>query len=220
MTMSNDAMNHEQAVRSQAVERYVLGELTHEEREAFEGHYFDCSACFEQVKLSAQFLRHAREVLDPEPEKGWLARMLGDLRRPAFAFATAMLVCAIGMGIYQQSVITDLKAPRIESSFFLPAAAKGPAKSIRVSRKSGLSLNVDFKPAAEFTAYRAQILTESGKVKYSLPVAPKQDEYSVTIGLPAGTLDAGKYSVVIQGLAGDGSPTEIGNGSFDLQFMD
>jgi hypothetical protein len=221
MSMNNDAMSHEQALRSQAVERYVLGELTQEEREAFEGHYFDCSACFEQVKLSTQFLRHAREVLDPEPEKGWLARLLGDVRRPAFAFATAMLVCAIGMGAYQQSIIADLKAPKIEAGYFLPSDAKGAAKSITVSRKSRLSLSVDVQPANEFIAYRAEILTESGKVRYSFPVDARQVATgSVTIGLSAAALDAGAYSVVIQGLASNGSPTEIGKGSFDLQLID
>src|SRR5215472_6011470 len=66
-------MTHEQAVRSQAVERYVLGELSEEQRAAFESHYFDCPACFEQIKLSGEFLRHAHEVLDPEPEPGFLS---------------------------------------------------------------------------------------------------------------------------------------------------
>jgi hypothetical protein len=220
MTMSNDAMNHEQAVRSQAVERYVLGELTQEEREAFEGHYFDCSACFEQVKLSAQFLRHAREVLDPEPEKGWLARMLGDLRRPAFAFASAMLVCAIGMGVYQQSVIGDLKAPRIESRYVLRGQPKGRAgKVVKVSRREKLALTVDFVRKPEFTSYQAQIEAESGKVKVSLPVPVAVDEDSVTISLPANTLDAGEYSMVVYGLAADGSKTEAGRGELDLQFV-
>jgi hypothetical protein len=215
----NNAMNHEQAVRSQAVERYVLGELTQEEREAFEGHYFDCSACFEQVKLSGQFLRQAREVLDPEPEKGWLARLLGDMRRPAFAFASAMLVCAIGMGVYQQSVIADLKAPRIESRYILTGQKKGgAAKVVSVSRKEKLGLTVEFIRKPEFTQYEAQIVTESGKVKASLAVPAAVEEDSVTISLPAGTLDAGQYSMVVYGLAADGGKTETGRGEFDLQF--
>jgi hypothetical protein len=220
MSMSNDAMSHEQALRSQAVERYVLGELTHEEREAFEGHYFDCSACFEQVKLSAQFLRHAREVLDPEPEKGWLASLLGDLRRPAVAFATAMLVCAIGIGVYQQSVIADLKAPRIESRYVLRGQAKGgTGKLVSVSRREKLGLTVDFIRKPEFTRYEAQIVAESGKVKVSLPVPAAVEEDSVTISLPAGTLDAGQYSMVVYGLAADGSKTQTGQGEFDLHFV-
>jgi anti-sigma factor RsiW len=219
MNMSNDAMSHEQALRSQAVERYVLGELTQEEREAFEGHYFDCSACFEQVKLSGQFLRHAREVLDPEPEKGWLARLLGDLRRPAFAFATAMLVCAIGMGAYQQSIIADLKAPRIEPRYMLVGQAKGGAgKVVSVAHKARVRLSLEFDRKPEFTAYQAQIETQSGKVKVSLPV-PATSKESVEIGFQADTLDAGEYAMVVYGLAEDGGKTEVRRGDFDLQFV-
>lgn len=219
-SMNNAAMSHEQALRSQAVERYVLGELTQEEREAFEGHYFDCSACFEQVKLSAQFLRQAREILDPEPEKGWLTSLLGDLRRPAFAFASAMLVCAVGMGVYQQSVIAGLKAPSIESRYVLRGQSKaGAAKVVSVSRKEKLALTVDFIRKPEFTRYEAQIVTESGQVRVSLPVPAAAEEDSVTISLPAGTLDAAQYSMVVYGVAADGSKTKTGEGEFTLQFV-
>jgi Putative zinc-finger len=218
--MNIETMTHEQAVSSQAAERYLLGELAEEELQAFEGHYFDCQECFKQVNRGEQFLRHAREVLDPEPEKGRLARMLGDLRRPVPAFAAAMFLFAVGIGAYQQVQLADARRPSVEASYFLPAQAKGAEKSISVSRKSRLSLSVDFKPTGEFSAYRAQIVAESGKVKYTLPVAAKPNDYSITIGLPASALDPGKYSVVIQGLARDGSPTELGMGSFDLQFAD
>jgi Putative zinc-finger len=220
MSNSNDAMSHEQAVSRQAVERYVLGELTPEEREAFEGHYFDCSACFDQVKMSGQFLRHAREVLDPEPEKGWLARMLGDLRRPVAALATAMLVCAVGIGAYQQSVISDLKAPRVEERYMLTGVPRGRSSNVvSVSRKEGLGLTVEFIRKPEFTSYQAQIVTESGKVRTSLQAPVANDEDSITISLPASTLDAGKYSVVVYGLTADGGKTEAGRGEFDLQFV-
>jgi Putative zinc-finger len=214
--MKGDTMSHEQAISSQAAEGYLLGELTQEDRQAFEGHYFDCPACFEQVKLGAQFMRHAREVLDPEPEKGWLARMLGDLQRPAPAFASAMLLFALGIGVYQHSVIADLKAPRIESRYVLTGDARGAAKLLSVSRKAGLSLTVEFIRRPEFTSYQAQIVTGSGKVKLSLPVPAADD--SVTITLPADALDAGKYSLVVYGLTQDGAKTEAGKGGFDLEF--
>ena len=220
LSMSNDAMSHEQAVRSQAVERYVLAELTQEEREAFESHYFDCPACFEQVKLGAQFLRHAREVLDPEPEKGWLARALGDLRRPAPAFASALLVLAVGVGGYQHVAIADLKAPRIESRYMLTGDQRGgPAKKVSVSRNAGLSLNLEFTPRPEFTSYQAQIVAESGKVKFTLPMPAPATDDSVMISLPADTLDAGKYSLVVYGVTQDGAKTEVRQGAFDLEFV-
>ena len=218
--MNNDVMSHEQAVSGQIAERYLLAELSHEERESFEGHYFDCPACFEQVQLGAEFLRHSRDVLDPEPEKGWLARTLGDLWRPAPAFATAMLLLAVGTITFQQGRLANATRPHVETGFFLPGAVKGLEKPIRVSRNLSLSLIVNFKPASEFTSYQAQIISASGQVKYTFPVTARTDEFSATIGLRADALEAGKYSIVIQGLNQNGTPTEVGNGAFDLQFTD
>jgi hypothetical protein len=219
--MSIDTMSHDQAVSSHAVERYVLGELSDAERESFEGHYFDCPDCFHQIELDGQFLAHAREVLDPEPEKSWLAQMLGDLRRPAPVFVSALLLCTLGIGVYQQSLISGFRAPRVEANYFLPGVQKGAGeKVIDVSRKSGLSLSVDFTPSSDFVSYRADIVTQSGKVKYSLPVAPREGAYTVTIGMPADALAPGQYRVKIQGVSANGTATQVGSGAFELKFSD
>ena len=219
--MSLDTMSHGQSVGSQAAERYLLGELTESEREAFEGHYFDCPVCFEQVKLGSQFMHHAREVLDPEPEKGWLAGMLGDMRRPVPAFVSALFLCAIGTGVYQHAVIADLEAPRIEARYIqLTGPKKGASgELVSVSRKTGLRLRVEFIRKAEFTSYQAQIVTESGKVRVSLPVPAPVTDDSVTIILPAGALDAGKHSLVVYGITQNGTKTKAGKGDFDLEFQ-
>src|SRR5215472_8716302 len=220
MDMNLETMSHDQAVSSHAPERYLLGELDAAERDAFEGHYFDCTACFEEIKKGSQFLSYSREVLDPEPEKTGLAALLGDLRRPAPAFVSAALLLALGLGTYQQVQIADARRPRVEASFFVPNDVKGAAKVISVSRKSQLSLSADFTPRSEFTAYRAKIVAESGKVEYTLPLAAGQTGYSITIGLPASALRAGKHFLVIEGQKSDGSMTELHHGSFDLQFVD
>ncbi len=219
MYMNLETMSHDQAVSSHAAERYLLGELDPAERDAFEGHYFDCAACFDEIKKGSQFLSYSREVLDPKPEKGRLAALLGDLRRPAPAFVSAALLLASGIGAYQQVQIADARRPKIEASFFVPNDARAAAKTISVSRKAQLSLSADFTPKSEFTSYRAQIVAESGQIEYVLPIT-NQSGYSITIGLPASALAAGKHSLVIQGLSRDGSPTEVGHGSFDLRFVD
>jgi hypothetical protein len=217
--MSIDTMSHDQAVSSHAVERYVLGELSDAERESFEGHYFDCPDCFHQIELDGQFLAHAREVLDPEPEKSWLAQMLGDLRRPAPVFASALLLCALGIGVYQQSVISGFRAPHDEANYTLTESPRASLPQIHVSRKAGLSLTVRVSPRSEFVSYRAQVIAESGKIKYTFPVSPADD--SVTIGLRADALAAGQYSVVIQGVTRDGAVSEAGRGGpFELKFAD
>jgi hypothetical protein len=218
--MTIDTMSHDQAVSSQAVERYVLGELSGDERESFEGHYFDCPDCFQQIQLDSQFLAHAREVLDTEPEKGWLAQMLGDMRRPAPMFVSALLLCALGIGTYQQVQIADARKPKVEASFFVPNDVKGAAKPISVSRKAQLSLRADFTPSSEFSSYRAQIVAESGKVEREVLVPAGETGYSITIGLPASSLSAGTHFLVIVGRKSDGSVTELQHGAFDLQFVD
>jgi hypothetical protein len=218
--MNNDVMSHEQAISKQAAERYVLAQLSQEEREAFEGHYFDCPACFEQIKLGAEFLRHTRDVLDPEPEKGWLARTLGDLWRPAPAFVSAMMLLAVGGGVYQGAQLAQERKPHVVVGSFLPGAVKGLEKSVAVSRTSPLSLEVSVKPGDSFTAYQGRIVSELGQTVYTFPVSIPADKYSVWVGLRADSLKAGKYSVVIEGIGHDGSASEVGRGSLNLQFTD
>jgi len=48
-------MDHSEALRLQAAERYVLGELSPELREQYEEHYFTCEECASDVKASAVF---------------------------------------------------------------------------------------------------------------------------------------------------------------------
>jgi len=218
--MSIDTMSHDQAVSSHAVERYVLGELTGDERESFEGHYFDCADCFQQIRLEGEFLSHARETLDPTPEKGWLAQMLGDLRRPAPVFVSALLLCALGIGAYQQSVISDLRSPRVDARYFLPQDPRGGAKSINVSRSAALSLTVLFTSQPQFVAYRAQVVADSGKIKYRTSPSQAIGD-SLTIDLPADALSPGEYYVVVQGVTKDGTESVAGRGGpFDLSFVD
>ena len=222
--MSIDTMSHDQAVSIHAAERYIVGELSGAERESLEGHYFDWPDCFEQIsvdgRLMAEFLSHAREALDPEPEKSWLAQMLLDLRRPAPVFVSALLLCALGIGAYQQSVISGFRSPRVEARYFLPDTPRAGAKQINVSRKAGLSLSVTLTPKPEFVSYRAQIVAEpSGKTKSTFSVSPADG--SVTFDVPADALAAGEYSVRIQGVTKDGTVSEAGRGGpFELKFVD
>jgi Putative zinc-finger len=218
--MSNETMSHDQAVSSQAAERYLLGELTPGEREAFEGHYFDCSACFEQIEMGSQFLGRAREILNPEPEKGWFAKLFGDLSRPAPAFVSAMLLCAVGIGAYQQAELANAKAPRVEARYVLAPARgdRSAEKVMEVSRKSDLSLALEFTPEPQFTSYTAQIVSEAKKVVLEFPVPPQTFDSSLAVAFPANKLEAGKYSVVIRGVTTNGAVEKVGESPFELQF--
>jgi|GEM_PF-4118484 hypothetical protein len=56
-------MDHNLTIKNHLAERYLLGELTECEQEAYEEHFFECAACAEEVRLGSEFLQHARDVL-------------------------------------------------------------------------------------------------------------------------------------------------------------
>src|SRR4029077_10615261 len=47
------AMDHREAVETLALERYLLGELPDQERDAFEEHFFSCAECAEDARAGA-----------------------------------------------------------------------------------------------------------------------------------------------------------------------
>jgi anti-sigma factor RsiW len=61
-------MDHNEAVRLQAAEKYVLGEFPQNLREEYEEHFFDCAECARDLKAAAVFVDTTREVLRAAPE--------------------------------------------------------------------------------------------------------------------------------------------------------
>ena len=59
-------MDHNDAVRQQAAEKYVLGEVPNALRDEYEEHFFDCAECAVDVKTIATFADTARELLRQE----------------------------------------------------------------------------------------------------------------------------------------------------------
>lgn len=235
-----EIMEHEQAVRTQAVERYLLGELSEKERDAFEAHYFDCKACYDQVAVGEDFLSNARQVLaseatDTKPaqdhagvqlarerqtERGWLTAFFGGFRSPAMVFVSAMLLCAIGLGVYQQNLISSLRGPKLEARYTLAGESRGLAKLITANRNAALSLRLDFERKPEFVSYKAQIESEAGKMEASVPIPAVSTDDSVTVSINAGTLKAGRHALVVYGRTAEGKQEVVQEGRFELQFAD
>ena len=56
-------MNHQDALKEMAVERYLLGELNGASLESFEEHLFECPECAADVKAGATFIDGTRSEL-------------------------------------------------------------------------------------------------------------------------------------------------------------
>src|SRR5580692_2116878 len=131
-------MDDNEAVRLQAAEKYLLGELPKEQHAAYEEHYFDCSACAEEIKATVAFMESARQAirekaLEPVGARAPAPSVPGFFSwlRPAFAVPVlAALLLFIG---YQNGVtIPRLKDSTssqmgqiISSSFQLRGSVRG-----------------------------------------------------------------------------------------------
>jgi anti-sigma factor RsiW len=56
-------MEHKEAVRLNAAEKYLMGEMAEAQREEYEEHYFDCVACATELKATVAFLESAKDVV-------------------------------------------------------------------------------------------------------------------------------------------------------------
>ncbi len=53
-------MTHQEAVNTLAAERYLLDEMSDEDRLTFEEHYFDCETCADNLRVATAMLEGAR----------------------------------------------------------------------------------------------------------------------------------------------------------------
>jgi hypothetical protein len=65
-----EAMDHDEAVRIYAAEKYILGDLSPVLREEYEEHFFACLACALEVKAAAAFVDNTCDVLRQRPVVG------------------------------------------------------------------------------------------------------------------------------------------------------
>ncbi|MGC2526621.1 MAG: hypothetical protein WA639_02655 [Candidatus Acidiferrum sp.] len=231
-------MDHNEAVRLHAAEKYLLGELPKEQHAAYEEHYFDCSTCAEELKATAAFMESARQAVRqvaPQPVgdkeldrkdarvRGWFGWL-----RPAFAIPVlAASLLAVFAG-YQNSVtIPNLKqalsqsaSAKIVNSFsFMEVGARGEAGlNIKVRPNEEFGLEVDFPPVVSASSYVGQIQDDAGHTKFSLPVSLEQAKSTVHISVPAGSLTPGKYNFVIQAVEASAGQTDASQETKKLPF--
>jgi hypothetical protein len=225
--MDAKVIDHQQAIRDLMAERYLLGELSEAERDAYEAHLFDCQTCFEQVRAGTEFVGHIKRVGAQEPvaptgfqPAGLLARLAAGFRQPVAAFAAVLCVFAVGVNIYQYRELSRPKGAALERSYVLTGIAHGggSAKLIEAPSGSTLSLSLEYVPRGEFTAYGVRLLSASGAVLSSLPIPGDQVDGMAKLAVPANSLSAGKYSIIVWGRNSDRVESEIARGAFELRF--
>jgi hypothetical protein len=224
-------MNHTEAIRLKAAEKYLLGELSAELRDQYEDHYFGCMECAQDIRAGAALVDNARDVwnagtktdeaMQVQPRKarggGWWSAVL----RPAFGVpALAALLLVAG---YQNAVtIPHLKTALSKSetaqtlpSFSLIAQnSRGAAPlTVAVPADKPFSFFVDIPPQDQFGSYICEFQSESGTPQLSLKISAQEAKQTVQLLVPAGRLASGKHVFVVRGL---GSPEKTDTDSIGV----
>lgn len=211
--MSGCLMDHEEATQSQAVERYLLGELSSTAHAAFEQHFFECQECAEDLIASSQLLDGVAEELGrprpavpahaPPPRRFKKRTAAGSFIRAALAAGLAAVVLISGYGewaSYRQlrGEVSLLRQPSIVSAVQLLGGDSGGASiALPAGQPIVLSLNI---PAGEsFSRYDCTLLGPSGRVLWSLPLPAQQARQTLSISVPEGNLSPGEYTLAVHG---------------------
>jgi hypothetical protein len=209
-------MDHSEAVRLQAAEKYVLGELPPAIRQEYEEHYFDCAECALDLKAAAVFVDTSLEVLRAEKEKsvemhrvpapgGWFGWFRPWVAVPTFA----ALLLLLGY----QSFVAIPKAKEQAASgtaqiLFNSYALRGvntageEGRTLSIRPGEAFLLNFDFVPTRSFDSYIGQLQDGEGHTLLQLKITGGNANREAHLPIPSGLLHPGKYLLAFYGDAG------------------
>jgi hypothetical protein len=224
-------MDHTEAIRLMAADKYLLGELTADAREQFEEHFFDCQECALEVRAGAAFVEHSRAVL-LEPvavssgrvsvpvtaRPGWFGWL-----RPAFVVPVlAALLVVIG---YQNLVTYPQLKQAAASPQILPWA------SINVSTRGtsttqisprvgeGFHLLVNIPPESRYTSYTFDLSSPSGRLEWSRTIPAASSDEARSIYVPGANQEQGIYALAVHGITAAGESSDLGRYSIEVQIQ-
>ncbi len=213
-------MDHQQAVASQAVEKYLLGEMSVAERLSFEEHYFGCAECAADVEAGAILAANVRAVFREEenrvrtaegPSVRWF-----DWRWAAVALSGLLLLVA-----YQELVriprirseTAALRRPQTFATVFLKPVARSGEQVVQVARGAPLvALSFDVPPGAAGNSFECR-LSEAGRVRWTVQAPPPGPGEPINVLIPAQAVAPGEYTLTLSG-----SGRELARFEFTLKF--
>ena len=210
-------MDHNEALRTQAVERYLLGTLCGKDREDFEEHYFDCVVCAEEVTTGVILVDNAAAVwkADSKPavvreakkKSAWADWFRFDFRQPAFAMPAFAAILVAGLWISDHSrlatQLADATSPQSFATVPLEdARGSSPAAAVRNGRFFAVAFYLD--SPASYNNYTIEI-TGNGISPATVPATQPPAGASFNVLLPAAHFEAGTYTFTVRGEA-PGSP--------------
>ena len=230
-------MDHTDVVRLQAVEQYMLGELSPELRDQFEEHYFDCPTCAADVTALHTFMAASKMILkeeavaQPAPRErklerhGWFHWLRPAVALPAMAALAAVIVfqAVVTIPALKLRGATQNVAQVYESSFRIQGATRGDAASrIAVAPNQSFALDFDFTPQKPFQSYKGMLVGPAGDTLLAFGVSGSQANKELHLVVPGDKIHPGNYELVFTGEndnpGSDQKANEVQRISFSLEF--
>lgn len=229
-------MDHGEALQMMAAERYLLDELTPEERDAFELHMFGCQECALDLRAGAAFINEAKSVLphlDPQPltpaqpaiatNPTKKSNRWSFLWQPAFALpAFAVMLAVIA---YQNfSAIPSLRRaasePRLAYSTPIHIGTRGAAHTaVQADRGQGFALSLALPQSSDYSSFVFSLYDPNGKQFWTRTMSrPTEDDSLVSLVIPASGLRPGSYTLAISGITPQNDRVEIDRRVLDVQI--
>lgn len=226
-------MDHSEALRLMATERYLLDELTPQMKEAFEEHFFECQECALDVRACAALVDEVKQQLAAQtripaaapakgaaPRRDWFSWWKPSFAVPAFA---ALLLV---IGYQNAATIPSLRLaasqPRLAPWATLHVGTRdGAPLAVIANRKSGAVLLIDVPDTASYSSFAFALQDPQGKQFWTGTIQASAEENSQTtlsLLIPGSGLQQGSYTLTISGITAQGGRTQLDRRVLDVRF--
>lgn len=212
-------MEHTDAIQLQAVEKYVLGELSPALQNEFEAHYFDCSECSLNVRAGVAFAAASRQYFADVPipavgtaprSVGWFAWLKPMIAVPAFAALLFLIGYQNLVSIPHLKQANSVADTEVKPWFTLVNASVHGSAGSRVEVPQGQAFNLFFditaKPRQADSIFLIQMQDSSGKTVVTRKAPPQMAKKPVIFTVPAGTPEGDYRLVILDQSAGTTAP--------------
>ena len=226
-------MDHTEAVRMQAVEKYILGELSPLLRAQFEEHYFDCADCALNLRSGVAFAAASRQYFAEStvpqrvadaPRVGWFDWLKPLVAVPAFAALIAVIAYqnAVSIPHLRQEIGSQATAASAVAPWFslINASVHGSSGTrveIQPNQAFYLFFDITQSPRRPDSVFFLQVQDSTGKTLLKSSVSAERAQKSVVLPIPPG-FQEGDYKLVIADQAA-GASTPAGELPFTVAFL-
>lgn len=225
-------MEHPEAIRLMAAERYLLNELTPEQRQSFEEHFFECQECALEVQAGDAFVQHSKKIFGETPvpvpapriretRASWTSWLRPAFAAPVFAVLIAVIAYQNLVSVPRLKQVASNGQPQVVASLYLTSGTLQGAEDrvIKVRRNSSFLLQVDVATDPRYSSYLCELQSASGDVVGSFPVSAEAARNTVPVLVPP-QQKSGAYKLVVRGIvSGQQATSEISSSTFGLQVQ-